>query len=118
MAMFVGLSSGPSHQVGSLPRPVQQLPNQAVLHVKYSHHLTERSCVQSLRHLTGELNVLTTFQFQSHVIQQSGLIVICKSIYILLFLTTNSFTVIAELACTIFGIIFGCANLYWQLVCD
>jgi len=55
MMICAGLPSGPSNQVGSLPWSVQQLPHQAVLHVKYSHHTTECSCFQPLCHISGDL---------------------------------------------------------------
>ena len=46
--MFIlGLPCGSTHQVSSLPRPVQLLPNQAVLHFKHSHNFAGK-CLKFL----------------------------------------------------------------------
>ena len=46
--MFIsGIPCGFAHQVSSLSRPVQLLPNQAVLHFKYSHYFAGK-CLKFL----------------------------------------------------------------------
>lgn len=58
---FSGLPSGPAHQVGSLPRPVQHLPYQAFLHLQHPHHPAVGPGVQPIRHLP---DVVSPLQWQ------------------------------------------------------
>ena len=48
-----GLPCGPSDQICPLPWPVQQLPDQAVLHVQHPHHPAVGARLQPLHHLAG-----------------------------------------------------------------
>lgn len=45
-----GIPCGPAHQVGPVPRAVQQLPHQALLHLQHSHHPPVGLGVKPLRH--------------------------------------------------------------------
>lgn len=45
-----GIPCGPAHQVGPVPRAVQQLPHQALLHLQHSHHPPVSLGVKPLRH--------------------------------------------------------------------
>ena len=55
---FSGLPRGPAHQVGPLPRPVQHLPHQALLHLQHPHHPAVRPRLQPLRHLPDAVRPL------------------------------------------------------------
>lgn len=48
---FSGLQSGSSHQICSLPGPVQHLPYQVVLHFQHSHYSPVCPGVKLVRHL-------------------------------------------------------------------
>lgn len=58
---FSGLPSGPAHQVSPLPRPVQHLPYQALLHLQHPHHPAVRPGVQPVCHLP---DVVSPLQWQ------------------------------------------------------
>lgn len=49
-----GIPCGPAHQVCSLPRSADVIPDQAVLHLQHSHHSAERLGVQPLHYLPGK----------------------------------------------------------------
>lgn len=55
---FLGLSSGPAHQISPLPRPVQHLPYQALLHLQHPHHPAIRPGIQSICHLPDAVSPL------------------------------------------------------------
>lgn len=58
---FSGLQSGPSHQICSLPGPVQHLPHQAVLYFQHSHYSPVCPGVKLVRHLP---DAFCPFQWQ------------------------------------------------------
>lgn len=50
--LLTGISCGSANQVCPLQRTVQQLSNQAFLHIQYSYHSPECPCLQPLCHIS------------------------------------------------------------------
>lgn len=72
---FPGLPGGPAYQVRTIPRPVQHLSNQALLHLQHPHHPAVCSGVKPIRHLP---DAISAFQWQpacqlvGHLVCKSG----------------------------------------------
>lgn len=68
-----GLQSRPAYQVGSIPRSIQHLPHQAVLHLQHPHHPAVCPGVQSVCDFPDAVD---TFQWQ--LPGQSSRNLVCK----------------------------------------